>query len=228
MARQAFYWDGKARQWVFRGGTGGVVAFVTDGGLVYSAAGSYADLNVGSTVTSNWGNLTNVTTTTGTIKNVNVGSTAVIQRMAVAGVASLTDTNITTGTMTNVNVGTALVAQTVRVAGVGSLADARVQRIIVGVGATLSIITKISGTLPTIAAVGSGATAIATVGGVASSGILVGDFLVLKLYGDPGNNMGVGGYYIPTTNVVNVLIQNTQDAAGSLAGLGVDILKFGL
>ena len=97
-------------------------------------------------------------------------------------------------------------------------------------GTDIAKILLLIGTLPAIAAVGSGATAVATITGVASAGIAVGDRVTGQPLAAFAGHLGLGGFFVPTTNVVNAYIQNTKpDSAGSLIpkGIALTVIRVG-
>jgi len=112
----------------------------------------------------------------------------------------------------------------IRTSATASLAAIDSPSVVVGDGGALTLINKLTGTLGAIAAVGSGATAVGTITGM--TGVAIGDVI----FGTPkaalAGNIGLGGFYVPTTNVVNAYVQNTKpDSAGSLISVGIDILQ---
>ena len=112
------------------------------------------------------------------------------------------------------------IANTLAVAGVGSFADARLQRIKLGLGATLSLFNKITGTIAAIAAIGSGAVAIGTLTLVGGS-INVGDVIFGNTDQALAGHIGIAGYWIPSINTINFAIANHKpDSAGSFPGCG--------
>ena len=118
-------------------------------------------------------------------------------------------------------VGSLLSGNTLNIGGIGSIADARVQRLILG-GGTISLLKKFTGTIA-LTAVGTGSVAVATISGQGSAGIAVGDLV----FGNPKaalSGVGIAGFYVPTTNVVNVYISNpNSQGGGSLPATGIDI-----
>ena len=82
-----------------------------------------------------------------------------------------------------------------------------------------------------ITAVGTLAIAVGTIsiaGTVNASGVAMGD----KIFGVPkadrsGGHVGVVGFYVPTTNTLNVWLQNSKaDSAGSFPATGWDVIAF--
>lgn len=113
----------------------------------------------------------------------------------------------------------------IRTAQVASITTLHNTRARIGDGGTISLIKKFTGTLPAITGIGSGATAVNTLSNVASAGIAVGDLVFGNVKAALGGHTGLGGFFVPTTNVVNAYIQNTKpDSAGSFVAVGADIL----
>ena len=129
--------------------------------------------------------------------------------------------------MATIQVGTLATLQATVIVGIGSIADSRIQRTLIGGGATLSLVTKLTGTLA-LAAIGTGAMAVATVTGMGSAGVAVGDLI----FGNPKaalSRIGLVGWFVPTTNVVNAYIMNPSDqGGGSLPAVGVDLTQIRL
>lgn len=88
--------------------------------------------------------------------------------------------------------------------------------------ATVTRLLSFVGSSAALSAVGTATTAIATI--TAATGVAVGD----KVFGNPrvalGGDLGLGGFHVPTTNVINALITNpSPDGGGSLPARGWDI-----
>jgi|SRR3990167_224065 len=112
-----------------------------------------------------------------------------------------------TGTLADLNIGT---LATLRTAAIGG-------------GTTITKIVKFSGTLTGITSVGTTAVAVGTVTGAT---VAVGDtvFGVPKADRSAGHVI-LGEFYVPTTNVVNVMLMNPRvDSAGSYPSTGVDMV----
>jgi len=105
--------------------------------------------------------------------------------------------------------------------GVGTLAT--LQSLKLGGGSTLGAAYKLTGTCAGIAAIGSGAIAVGTITGM--TGVAVGDAVMGAPKADvSAGHVGIGGFFVPTTNVVNVWLQNSKpDSAGSFPATGFDI-----
>jgi len=169
--------------------------------------------------------------TVGTIQNLNVGTLATLRSTNVAGVASLANAQIAAGAavLTNVTIGTLASVRGLNVNTQGSVQNlnvgtlATLQAANIGAGDTLSKIGFLSGTLGGIAAVGTSAIAVGTVTGM--TGLAVGD----KVFGLPksalAGNIGIAGFHVPTTNVLNAYVINPDPVtAGSLPSVGLDVL----
>ena len=113
-------------------------------------------------------------------------------------------------------------------AAVGSTATIRtgaIARLAVGGGETLTKVHKFVGTSLALAAVGTGIIAVGTILGAVCA---VGD----SVFGVPktdrsAGGIGIAGFRVPTTNVINILVQNSiQDSAGSYPGAGFDMTVF--
>jgi len=112
-----------------------------------------------------------------------------------------------TATLPNVNVGTLLTAAGIKVA-----------------NETFTFMRKITGTMPAITAVGTATVAVATITGVASGAIAVGDIVTGVPKVAMAGKLGLAGFHIPTTNVVNAYVINPAvDSAGSLTARGIDL-----
>lgn len=109
--------------------------------------------------------------------------------------------------------------------GIGTITDARIVRAMIGGGATLSMLTKNSGTLASVA-VGTGLNVLGTLTGMGSAAIAVGDLIFLNAKIPSLGNVLFGGGYIPTTNVVNVFLNNlVLTDVGSIPHTGVDVYR---
>ena len=102
----------------------------------------------------------------------------------------------------------------------GTLSAAQVQTIKIKAGNTVSKGIAVAGTLP-LTNIGSGSVTTVTLTGVASAGIAVGDLIFGRADGALIANVGVAGLLIPTTNVVTVMLANTNPASvGSFPPIG--------
>lgn len=108
----------------------------------------------------------------------------------------------------------------VNVTSTGSISAAQVQTIKIKAGNTVSKGIAVAGTLP-LTNIGSGAVTTVTLTGVASAGIAVGDLIFGRADGALIANVGIAGLLIPTTNVVTVMLANTNPASvGSFSPIG--------
>lgn len=99
---------------------------------------------------------------------------------------------------------------------------ATIQATKIGGGAQINKVHKFVGTNLALTAVGTGAVAIATMLGAVCA---VGDSVFASPKADvSARHVGLAGLRVPTTNVINMLLQNSKpDSAGSYPGTGWDV-----
>lgn len=202
--KPTFAWDSKNKAWSFWIGdkTQAIVTIDGNGLAVNKGSLTYTSVTIGTLATAEA-----FTAVTGSIENLNVPTLATLQALNTAGQGSIANLNTTTGTITTLN----------------AVNIAKVARAQIGGGGTISYMAKFTGTIA-LAAVGTMTVGVATVSNLGSSGIAVGDQVVITPKAAiSGVLLGLG--WIPTTNVVIVPVSNAAiDSAGSLPAVGVDIL----
>ena len=107
------------------------------------------------------------------------------------------------------------------VSSVGSVADARVQRLILGDGATMSFAHKSIGTMPAIAVASAGKAVITLAGSIAC---VVGDWVGVTFGTTPGVGPYIGGARVVTTNTVVCDMIARADMIGSQDITGAHVM----
>ncbi len=200
-----WFWNSTSQQWEIRNRSDLAIG-IGEGGIQSALTASFANLNVGSTLSLESLKVTGV----GTIEDMNVGSTAVIEDLAVAGQGTIANLEADVGTITDLNVGTLATADALRV----------------GSGASVAFIHSFIGSSALITGLGTLIHAVATIAIAAGADLAVGD----RVFGNPkagaglGPRISVGPFRVPSINTLNVDIANLDpDSAGSFPAVGWDL-----